>query len=376
MAFVENYQMAESIQDFFTAKSMIYYVFVFLAIYLVCYFLLSLFFNTADPNNTLRLVRIVDVTIFVFLVVFLVISYGNKSTAELSSQLSKNIQDFKEFSDDEYSIVTVLVFILVFYMCIYVIRIPMSAELKPVSILIIENIALILFVILLILNFFKYLLEIDLFRYSTEDIVKVLNETAAAPESTRKPFIGPSTSYNGGGPQSTPAVPNPTIEVASADEVFNIRNNLYTYDEAQAVCSIYGAKLATYEQVEDAYNNGGEWCNYGWSQDQMALFPTQKSTWKTLQTRDSMKNSCGRPGINGGYMKNKNIKFGVNCFGKKPTASAQEKAMMEANSGILPSIPLTPADKMLQTKMKIWKNNADEFLVVNSFNRQEWSDVK
>lgn len=364
---------------------MIYYVFVFLAIYLVCYFLLSLFFNTTDENNTLRLVRIVDVVIFVFFVVFLVITYGNKSTASLSSQLSHNIQDFKEFSDNEYSIITVLVFILVFYMCIYVVRIPMSDRLKPVSITIIENIALILLAILLILNFFRYLLNIDLYHYSTDNIVLMLNETAAAPHASAGPHasVAPQAqgSAQGSASSSNPAIvgtnmTKPPVEVEPADEVFNIRNNLYTYDEAQAVCSIYGAKLATYEQVEEAYNNGGEWCNYGWSQDQLALFPTQKSTWKTLQTRDSAKNSCGRPGINGGYMKNKNIKFGVNCYGKKPTPSPQERAMMEANSGILPNIPLTPADKMLQTKVNIWKNNADEFLVVNSFNRQEWSDLK
>lgn len=364
-----------AIEDFFTAKSMIYYVFVFLAIYLVCYFLLSLFFNTTDPDSTLRLVRIVDVMIFVFLVVFLVITYGNKGTAELSSQLSKNIEDLKRFTDNEYSIISVLIFIIVFYTCIYVIRIPMSDRLKPASIIIIENAALILFAVLLILTFFKYLLNIDLFNYSMGDIVHVLNENAGGTTVTPRPMPtstgGPGRS-SGGTPYSMEHNP-PAVQ---GEEVFNIRNNLYTYDEAQAVCSIYGASLATYEQIEDAYNDGGEWCNYGWSQGQMALFPTQKSTWKTLQARDSTKNACGRPGINGGYMKNKNIKFGVNCYGKKPQPSSQELAMMQANSNISPNIPLTPAEQKLQTKMKIWKNNANEFLVVNSFNRQEWSDIK
>ena len=63
------------------------------------------------------------------------------------------------------------------------------------------------------------------------------------------------------------------------NEVFNISNNLYTYDDAQAICSVYGAQLATYDQVEEAYKDGAEWCNYGWSENQMAFFPTQKSTW-------------------------------------------------------------------------------------------------
>ena len=31
-------------------------------------------------------------------------------------------------------------------------------------------------------------------------------------------------------------------------------------------------------------------------------------------------NNCGRPGVNGGYFDNPNIKFGVNCYGQKPDA--------------------------------------------------------
>ena len=56
----------------------------------------------------------------------------------------------------------------------------------------------------------------------------------------------------------------------------------------------------------------------------MALFPTQQQTWNKLQKIKGHKNDCGRPGINGGYIDNKNVRFGVNCFGTKPEASADE----------------------------------------------------
>ena len=46
--------------------------------------------------------------------------------------------------------------------------------------------------------------------------------------------------------------------MTDGNEVFNVSNNAYTYDEAKAVCSIYGAELATYDQIEQAYNNGAE----------------------------------------------------------------------------------------------------------------------
>ena len=34
---------------------------------------------------------------------------------------------------------------------------------------------------------------------------------------------------------------------------------------------------------------------------------------------------CGRPGINGGFIDNPNVRFGVNCFGTKPAISAEEQ---------------------------------------------------
>jgi hypothetical protein len=56
------------------------------------------------------------------------------------------------------------------------------------------------------------------------------------------------------------------------EEVYNIPGNYFNYDDAKSLCQAQGARLATYNEVEDAYNNGAEWCNYGWSEGQMALF--------------------------------------------------------------------------------------------------------
>jgi hypothetical protein len=106
-------------------------------------------------------------------------------------------------------------------------------------------------------------------------------------------------------------------------EVFHVDDSQFTYADAPAVCAAYGAELATLEQIIDAYNNGAEWCSYGWSAGGFALYPTQKATWTALQAEpDSAKRTgCGRPGVNGGYF-DPNTKFGVNCFGFKPTGKA------------------------------------------------------
>lgn len=102
-------------------------------------------------------------------------------------------------------------------------------------------------------------------------------------------------------------------------EVFNINKNLFTYEDAPLVCKAYGAELASYDQVLNSYKKGANWCNYGWSQDQMALYPIQDKFYDTLQKGpESHRDDCGKPGINGGYFKDKDLKFGVNCYGVKP----------------------------------------------------------
>ena len=102
-------------------------------------------------------------------------------------------------------------------------------------------------------------------------------------------------------------------------EVFHISDNTYSYNDAAPVCAAYGAELATYDQIVDAHVQGAEWCNYGWSAAAMALFPTQQKTWEKLQyePQENRRTACGHPGVNGGYFDTR-LKFGVNCYGKKP----------------------------------------------------------
>jgi hypothetical protein len=145
-------------------------------------------------------------------------------------------------------------------------------------------------------------------------------------------------------------------------EVFHIRQNQFTYDEAPAVCAAYGAELATLEQIIEAYNHGAEWCGYGWSAGGMALFPTQKSTWEQLQREvDTGKRTrCGRPGVNGGYM-DPMLKFGVNCFGFKPKGEFTPPEP-------LPGIDRGKFDEMVN-RFKEMLNT----LKLSPFSRREWS---
>lgn len=164
---------------------------------------------------------------------------------------------------------------------------------------------------------------------------------------------------------------NPPIpEIMLENQVFNIPGNHYGYNDAKTLCSAYGSRLATYDDVEKAYNKGGEWCNYGWSEGQMALFPTQKSTYKNLQTIEGHENDCGRPGINGGYMANPHIKFGVNCYGHKPVMTGDEEKNMMTNS----PYPKTEKDILMEKRVDYWKQRLDEILV-SPFNYSRWNMI-
>ena len=151
-------------------------------------------------------------------------------------------------------------------------------------------------------------------------------------------------------------------------EVFNIPDNKYTYHDANAICAAYGAKLANYDEIEKSHQTGGEWCNYGWSDNQMALFPTQKETWDKLQKIKGHENDCGRPGINGGFIDNKNVRFGVNCYGYKPLITPAETQKMQN----APVYPLTMRDIEKQKRIDYWKKRIPEILL-SPFNRSSWS---
>ena len=350
-----------NISSIFTGTTFIYML-IFLAIYSIIYFILGIFMGgSVESGGPLRIIRIVDILIIILVIIYVTTKYAGLSIQAFNASLLDSLKSFKGFADNPYSIFTVMAFLIALYAVIFLVKIPMTSILKPITIMVLETATILLFVALLIIDFFKYILKIDLlaliFDYFMNDLKKPVS-TTSPPE------------------EKTPVSTCPGITTEPPGEVFNIRNNLYTYEEAREVCSVYGAKMATYDQVEKAYNDGGEWCSYGWSEGQMALFPTQKSTWDSLQSKDKcntkkINNACGRPGINGGIIKNPNVRFGVNCYGKKPPPTESDNALMKAN--IERKVTESPKDAALHAKMELWKKNADKYLLVNSFNKQKWA---
>lgn len=160
----------------------------------------------------------------------------------------------------------------------------------------------------------------------------------------------------------------PVPEIKIKKQVFHIPGNEYTFDNAKALCQAYGSRLATYSEIEDSYGNGGEWCSYGWSDKQLALFPTQKKTWNYLQTVVGHENDCGRAGINGGYIANPNVKFGANCYGYKPKITDTELDLMQT----APLYPKSLKDIKQERLVEHWRRKIPEILV-SPFNKNVWS---
>ena len=143
-------------------------------------------------------------------------------------------------------------------------------------------------------------------------------------------------------------------------QVFHIKSNKFTYNDSKHVCKKYNSELATVEQLIKAWKKGANWCNYGWSKDQLALYPIQKKYWE--KQLNNNKNTCGEPGINGGYFENSKLSFGVNCYGKKPKPKFGERIKNSDNNN----------NNNNDNKIKIDLNK----VVISPFNRDKWSEFQ
>jgi len=156
---------------------------------------------------------------------------------------------------------------------------------------------------------------------------------------------------------------------SGSNEVFNISKNAFEYYDAEPLCRALGAELATYEQVKDAWNKGADWCNYGWVKGQMAVYPTQEDTYKKLQAGPpDQRNACGTTGLNGGYFDNPDMKYGVNCYGKKPSQSAHDEMKLMEDG----KTPSSPHELAIDAKIRKYRGEAD-YLSVKPFNDSKWS---
>jgi len=152
-------------------------------------------------------------------------------------------------------------------------------------------------------------------------------------------------------------------------EVYHVPGNRFTYHDAKAVCNAFEGEMATYDQLRESQIKGASWCSYGWTKDQLGLYPTSQSDWRVLQGKEGHEYDCGLPGINGGYVPNPHTRLGSNCYGVKPKQSELEKQYIDKDL-----YPKTNKELLFEQRVKYWKDRISNILI-SPFNNNNWFKV-
>lgn len=219
------------------------------------------------------------------------------------------------------------------------------------NILFLEMLLWIIFIILLLLNGIYYFFNINIVA-TIKDIFSEKTEIKLAIDSDTSNTSEKNNNFN------------------FLKQVFHIPGNNYTYEDSKAICKAFDSKLANYKEMEKAYEQGADWCSYGWSEGQMAYFPTQHEKWEKMQKIKGHENDCGRPGINGGFIQDENIKFGVNCYGYRPKMNSKDYQIMYNT----PLYPKTQKEIDFDIKVNYFKNKLPN-IGIAPFNNNSWSII-
>lgn len=274
-----------------------------------------------------------------------------------------NDDSYGIFGSQKISMILLLVFVIFIYIIMFSI-LHKNNESPSGWVLVIEIILWITLIIIIIVNI-KWLNDKD-FNIKAEmndlfdDKLTHLNIFATDSDETQR-----DREREKSPPRANQDVSHNTYSCNKEDdgEVFHIESNTYSYDDAKGVCKLFGSRLATYEEVERAYQNGANWCSYGWSDEQLALFPIQASLYNELKTIPGHQHDCGRPGVNGGYIEDGTTQFGVNCYGKKPY-------MTEKDANFMKNYTYTPTlSSEDQSKIDNKVNN----ILIAPFSKDKWS---
>jgi hypothetical protein len=113
--------------------------------------------------------------------------------------------------------------------------------------------------------------------------------------------------------------PEPELEYEEREERHEnepwlIKDQIWTYPEAYQKCKAYGARLATKNEIVQAYNKGLQAPMYGWGQGEEAWQAIQPCSYVEMRRQGL---SPAPPGVQGGRF-DPNIRFGAFCYGVKP----------------------------------------------------------
>lgn len=191
--------------------------------------------------------------------------------------------------------------------------------------------------------------------------ITTLNATATPTNTMPVPIN--SGGYYAPASTSSSTTTEPTQSNPKISQVFNIKENIYSADDAGGVCGALGADIATLQQLVDAHRQGANWCNVGWTKEGLAAYPIQKEFWQKMQGNNPQnRNICGQPGIN--LARNDaGLLYGVNCYGVKPEPKKGE---------LVKEVVQNDADIALQAKIAQFQKTLNN-MTLSPFNASQWS---
>ena len=108
------------------------------------------------------------------------------------------------------------------------------------------------------------------------------------------------------------------------------------------------------------------------------LLSIQKTYYDKIQKDVSTRDTCGKPGVNGGYFDNKDLKFGVNCYGVKPKPNPDNIVYLDDNDAdekiddeVLAIESKNDKNEKLINKYK--KKFKNKYIDLTPFNNSKWS---
>jgi hypothetical protein len=172
----------------------------------------------------------------------------------------------------------------------------------------------------------------------------------------------------------------PKHKYTDKKEVFLIYNKL-NYLEAKDICKLYSGRLAKESDLDTAFQNGANWCNWGWIEGKKIAYPVQEKYWEDIE-----KVHKGHCGPTAGINKISNIdplkKYSVNCYGIKPHKNKlaidldsnlpKKKLKGESLEERIKKCKMSKKEKEARKKAKQLKKNVR---IVN-FNKYKWSLVE
>lgn len=262
-------------------------------------------------------------------------------------------ENLNNFGTNPFVLIVLIIIIIIYYVIFsFLGNSNTESDKKSGGFALFESLLLAIAIILIFINGLAYFFNINI-------ITEIKNLYSEKPEievkSTKKDTSNNDLSLND------------FLKNKPDKESYHIPGNNFTYHDAKAVCKAFNSDLATFKQLQESQKKGASWCSYGWTQDQLALYPTSDFNWKKLQETSDQKYSCGLPGINGSYLDNPYVKLGANCYGVKPYKSKLEVDLLGDDH----NTPKSEKEILFNERVKYWKNRLGNILVY-PFNNKNW----